>query len=158
MSFRCGIPIIRQECAAVAAEGHLCRARLVCVRCVRTPCLCRLRALLLLLLLSIGIRCFQTIRPLDNIFNPTPSHLLSRPEKANTLNTYKNILLMHGSELDRPDRHMRVTAAVSDRVLFTLITARRETTTKTSIVVQQHVILLLCCPYRSYLIRSPIMT
>jgi len=59
MSFRCGIPIIRQECAAVAAEGHLCRARLVCVRCVRTPCLCRLRALLLLLLLSIGIRCFR---------------------------------------------------------------------------------------------------
>lgn len=42
MSFRCGIPIIRQECAAVAAaEGHLCRARLVCVRCA--PCLCRLR-------------------------------------------------------------------------------------------------------------------
>lgn len=115
------------------------------------------RALLLLLLLSISIRCFQTIRSFDGIFNPTPSHLLNRLEKANTLNTCKNILLMRDSDLDRPDRHMRVTLAVSGRVLFTPITARRETTTKTSIVVKQHVI-LLCCSYRSDFIRSPIMT
>uniref|UniRef100_A0A2S2NI43 Uncharacterized protein n=2 Tax=Schizaphis graminum TaxID=13262 RepID=A0A2S2NI43_SCHGA len=62
MSFRCGIPIIRQECAAVAAEGHLCGARLVCVRCA--PCLCRLRTLLLLLLLPpiSGIRSFRISR------------------------------------------------------------------------------------------------